>query len=1186
MPGVNRATPLQVTTRILILIGLIALVVGGILYEIHNEWNAAVLSTLISGGVVTLLCIGVNGAWLAGIIFRKRTLLDLNMMVMVILAGAIVGGVNWYAQRHYKRFDATEASRYSLSSQTLNLLESLEKEVTAYAFFTKNAALYQDFPFVQLASDMLEEYQGNSTKLKVKLVDHMKDPKGTRKLLKGLDVDSIQLNSVIFASGEGDDLKTKVVNSYDMVFSSYSPPGGQGDDYNPKKFKGEDAFTSAIQTILDDSPSKVYFLRGHGERRTGEYRPTGFSELQSVLKKANLETEDLDLFDKGVIPNDCSLLIIAGPSAGIPEQEIRAIRSYLQSKNLKAGQPPALLVMLEPTSPQSQSRPSGLRKLLAEYNVDVIEATRLIDITKSLQLTSQGLQVKERLGFRVAVEEHIKHPVTTDLSGFPTHFTSIACVRPLEQEKNPEFEAKVFLQGTESGWGEMNLRSLYSRRSTANYDEETDIKPPVPFGVAVESKNEKGPRIVVIGDVDFATNQLVQERGNLGLAINSVLWSVRKNNRLGLPPVDPEKTRFQLTRKTEKLVEFASIYGLPGAWILFALGIWTVRTITTSTTDRFLLTLRFGLLVGILLLIIAGIFYSRGFKTSYSAVPGVIGLVLVVFGFVKNLEWVKETVKNRKTLYGANFAVAIALSVVITVIVNYLSTRHYSRWDRTENQFYALSETTIDELKKIDKKVEATLLLPAQMHPLIEHIDAILGEFHRYSRRIGIKRIVATRENEEEINLLKEQLNTPLSIADLPSNIFISGENIKHVTANEVVKIERPQQPMFPGMPPPRQSPPKLLGEEVFLNAVISVTSDQRVNVYFARGNDERDPDSYEEEQFGEFAKLIKRANYAVKTIDLNKKDTIPSDCNILVLAAPKQSYSPQALNIVREHLNNEGSLLVFVEPLAISGIDSGLSSLLSEYDILIEEDTLVIDMQPQVMMTPQGSLRSVKRPSTQVKVDQYGFHNTTRDMEGTAVVFSLACKVNVKEDPNQNQFGGQFGGRPPQGPQGPRSPWTTSKLVNSSDDGWTDRNVGKGDSSVKFDDGTDTKGSAPIAVAVAPNNAPPPPPQGFGGRAPPQPPTPERDGPNIVVFGDADMASNYLVRQFPGNEKLLMNVVRWLGKEKSRDFQIEPKQPDIRPMRVDPESSSLKGAYYISIFGLPILFLLPALLIWIVRRR
>ena len=88
------------------------------------------------------------------------------------------------------------------------------------------------------------------------------------------------------------------------------------------------------------------------------------------------------------------------------------------------------------------------------------------------------------------------------------------------------------------------------------------------------------------------------------------------------------------------------------------------------------------------------------------------------------------------------------------------------------------------------------------------------------------------------------------------------------------------------------------------------------------------------------------------------------------------------------------------------------------------------------------------------------------------------------------------------------------------------------------------------------------------------------------MVFGDADMASNYLVRQFPGNEKLLMNVVRWLGKEKSRDFQIEPKQPDIRPMRVDPDSSSLKGAYYISIFGLPIFFLLPALRIWIFRRR
>ena len=87
------------------------------------------------------------------------------------------------------------------------------------------------------------------------------------------------------------------------------------------------------------------------------------------------------------------------------------------------------------------------------------------------------------------------------------------------------------------------------------------------------------------------------------------------------------------------------------------------------------------------------------------------------------------------------------------------------------------------------------------------------------------------------------------------------------------------------------------------------------------------------------------------------------------------------------------------------------------------------------------------------------------------------------------------------------------------------------------------------------------------------------------MVFGDADFASNYLIRQVAGNEKLLMNVVRWLGKAEPREFDdIPPKEIDIRP--ITPDTKLVRASLYVSLFGLPAFCLLFALGIWILRRR
>ncbi|MBI2192338.1 MAG: GldG family protein [Planctomycetes bacterium] len=1158
----RRATPWETTTRLFIVAGLATLLTGGILWLIYDEWNKPVIATLLTGGVVTLFCSAWNAAWLADVVFQKKALFNLNLLLVVVLSGAILVGVNYYSRRHYRRLDTTHLSRYSLSPQTLNLLRNLDQKVEVYAFFNENASVYQDFPFVKVARDLLEEYQATSGKLALEYVDPMKDPKAGKKLLKDLDVKRLEHNSVIFACGERPSLRTKVVTSYDMVHTDYSR-SGPGDDGGRKKFKGEDAFTSAIQAVLDERPTVVYFLTGHGERQTDRSQPEEYADLSKELKKANLKVESLQLFEKGKVPEDCSVLVIAGPRSAIPEKELKAIREYLsRSASRRGGQelpPPSLLVLLEPITP-TKSRRSQLGPLLKEHHVKVDENVRLVDVMTRAFLTPEGIQAKQQLGLSCLVEDYPDHEITRELVGYPSQFMTLTPVQAEGPAAGPDAEVVVILQGSSKGWGETDTRRLYEE-GTAEFDESKDVPPPVNFGVAVKARGEAGLRLVAIGDADFCSNQQIDGRGNLGLALNSILWLGRKTTRLGLPPIDPSSEKFQLTRKGEKIVEFATLYGLPAAWMLFAFGIWIARTITSTAAGRLALALRFGILLGLLFLGTSALLYSKGFETAWVTVPAVLGLALVLVGVTVNTAWMREVIRKRQTLYGANLFVAALLAFFIVGMVNYLATRHYYRSDLTEKKFFALSDITIQELKKVDRKVQATVLLPGSMHWSIEHIENMLDEFRHHSSRIGVQKIFASEDNQEQIELLQEQLNTKLTVEDLPSTIFLSRENVRHVPVTAVVKYDEPFNPMMSFQKPP---PPKLVGEQAFLEAILAVSSDRKLTLYFSTGNGERNPESFEDEDFGELAKLLKRANYAVKTLNLDQADSVPSDCSILVLAAPKRPYSEKGLRILRELLAGEGSLLVMAEPEATTGVNSGLSSLLQEYSVRLDERSLIIDRNPFMGYTPM------------VATADYGYHKTTEELKGSLVQFAMACQVEAVEDPYGGGSGNPYGGPP----GGPGKKWNTSWLVKSSDGGWIDRNTGFGSDRVEFDEGMDTKGKATLAVAVEPNNAPPSP---YG---PPPDPKEKRRGPNLVVFGDADFASNRLVREAPGNEKLILEAVRWLGKETSQDLKISPKEIDLRTIHVEPDSKIVQGAFYLSIFGLPGLLLMPALVVWVLRRR
>src|SRR5262249_55889949 len=103
----------------------------------------------------------------------------------------------------------------------------------------------------------------------------------------------------------------------------------------------EQDITNGIIKVVTGEQKKIYFTQGHGEKDTTASDRQGYSAVASALKNENYDVEKLVIAQKGSVPDDASVVIVAGPKADFLPGEIDAIKKYLD----KSGK---LLLMLDP----------------------------------------------------------------------------------------------------------------------------------------------------------------------------------------------------------------------------------------------------------------------------------------------------------------------------------------------------------------------------------------------------------------------------------------------------------------------------------------------------------------------------------------------------------------------------------------------------------------------------------------------------------------------------------------------------------------------------------------------------------------------------------------------------------------------------------------------------------------------
>jgi ABC-type uncharacterized transport system involved in gliding motility auxiliary subunit len=473
---------------------------------------------------------------------RHRLWIGLNTGAALLLALAITLMVNYLSFRHYQREDLSRTQLYQLSSKTISLLESLEKPVEITVFFQPGNVLYENI------HNLLREYRFHCPLLNIQWVDPDRDIAQTEELAVKYQV--TDPNVVVFDY----DGRNKYVRTDEIATIDSS----SGID-RIRLFKGEQAFSSAIQAVLQETVPVVCFLTGHGERDTTSFdRRTGFSGVAQLIARDNILVKPLLLSAEKQIPADCAALIVAGASQSMSKAEADIISVWLR----RSGR---LMVLSD------AGQTSGLEKMLQDWGV-LLRNTVVIDPDRTLT------------GREVFASSYNKHPITAKLGNTASIFHLPRSVEPdFTQPKNTAADRPLvtpLVLSSKNSWAEAQPDQV-----PAKFDPGTDdLAGPIALAVAVEKGDSAGllnmqirpSRIVVFGDSGFVSNSGLTG-GDASLFMSALNWLIDREELMAIAPKAVDDTRLKLTREKVRILFWSTVGLVPLLAALLGTVLWFLR---------------------------------------------------------------------------------------------------------------------------------------------------------------------------------------------------------------------------------------------------------------------------------------------------------------------------------------------------------------------------------------------------------------------------------------------------------------------------------------------------------------------------------------------------------------------------------------------------------------------------------
>ncbi len=509
------------------IIGVLVLLASSIFYSLFPEMKEVYIPAFLAGTAIVFYAIIIHRKLILNLLKGRAVKYSTNSIIYIVIVLSTLALINFISFRNHKRIDTTESQSYSLAPQSQQILKELNESVSISAFYRKNNPLRNKF------ERLLRLYRYHSNFIEYEIIDPVEQPgvireKGIKQEELGKKIDGLTL---IERGGR----QVRVFNAT------------------------EQGLTNAIVEASRQRRKVIYFLQGHGEKDMQATGGRGLSLVRSLLESEYYEVKNLFIQDDGKIPDDCTVLIAAGPMKRLFEYELSALQELLN----RAGR---ILFLLDPGSD------SGISEVLSKVGLRFHD-NYIIDPRHNYLGDSLNITVFSYSDHKISRGWNNKFytifPVASSVEwydiGDPRLFNDNIAKTSRYSWGDTNPDDRTFDSGTDAP-GPLTVASLAFKKLVADEVE----------GLMLQEGETREFRVVLIGDSDFITDNYLHAQTNENFFLNIVNWLAQEEELVSIRERTVSGQGFMLTKK-EILVIFYSVLTLPILIIIAGIIVWLRR---------------------------------------------------------------------------------------------------------------------------------------------------------------------------------------------------------------------------------------------------------------------------------------------------------------------------------------------------------------------------------------------------------------------------------------------------------------------------------------------------------------------------------------------------------------------------------------------------------------------------------
>ena len=566
----------------LLIAGIVGLITGIVVVAFVSSMRLYGYIDIIIGASLIAL---VGAAFISSVVaaFLSRTgRYGINTLILLGAFAGIVIVLNLVSFENTRRVDVTATNQYSLSERTRELLDGLQDDIRATAFYKA----LEDTPNAEVAArrsrvvDTLDEFEARSGRFSYEVVDPDLEPGRVAAYFGARPADFV---------GETVVLENLTTGTYDSLQPTDIAFGQLEQD-----------LVTSLYVVTGQEQKTVYFLAGHGERNIESGSSDGYALLSRALEQENYQARGLlwsRSADEVAVPDDAALLVVAAPTSDLPVAHAQALDLYLLGRyadGQRRRENGSMIFLGEPDTPDSW------REFMVQWGI-ILGSGYIRDLDLSVpdlpQTLALDMDFNNILNFNLLVLGNNEAAIN---SAFEAAFEIIA---PEGQQLQSVFMPDAVPIAPLPVNDGARLPLAMSITSPNSYViEDPDREDPVtegenpdpqgPFIPAMLMRSaskvgmpapQEGPAdsdislILALGDADFVSNSNIGRGGGLDMFVNSTNYLLGDYSLVSIRPKAFAYREFNLDRNEYDFVRFSSWLFLPGLMALAAGLVWWLR---------------------------------------------------------------------------------------------------------------------------------------------------------------------------------------------------------------------------------------------------------------------------------------------------------------------------------------------------------------------------------------------------------------------------------------------------------------------------------------------------------------------------------------------------------------------------------------------------------------------------------